>query len=243
MATNMGLPKLLQPSKKKVQKDSVIAIFESLRKNRVQLHLTEPKCDQVLTFLISKIEPAKNTIELLSLLPDTTLPPSGDISYSLATLPNSTQNMAFSTQLLGSKNEGLDIFYFQLPETVENIEQRLTRRTSVSINQHFQIIINDIDDEPLLGRLEDISTAGMKASFDGDLREKLQPSEMQRLCNIEQENGLQMEHQLEIVYVRYNGVSKSSTVGCQFVEIDETQNRELFTFISGLHLKQYHKYL
>lgn len=239
----MGLLRLLGPNEKKIRRDTVIATLERLRKNRIQLHLAEPQCDQVLTFIISKIDSTKNSMELLSLAPDTSLPPSDNICYSLVTLPNNVENAKLSTQLMGCKNEGLDLFYFAIPEHIESIEQRMSKRTAVSINQNFQTIINDINGMPCIGRLEDISIAGMKTCFEGDLRENLKADGVKRLCNVELKDGTQIEHTLEIVYVSYNGTSKTTVIGCKFCEVNEKQKRELFTFISNLHLKQFHKYL
>ena len=180
-----------------------------------------------------KVEPRKGTLTL-----------SSDVKYSglEANVPTDFQSQSggirleFQSSLLGGDDSLSNRLFsecrIRYPETMRFNQLRHAAR--IDCNSMDDILVSLFtEDLKLQGKVQDISTTGVKVRFEGNLAYQFKHSRMVTDCRMRLPDGAILSARLKILGFFYDPESDISYIRCYFLEISEDKEMQLKELINA----------
>ena len=133
---------------------------------------------------------------------------------------------------------GIPFFHVPLPKSMLYQQRRKADRfrlpLSVTTNGASISLFRNDPDEPMTGRVIDISVGGCRAEFDGPASPPVDCDEQVDTCSISIPNLLELSAKAAIRHFSYNEQSRKLTCGIELTEMHVTDRRRLEQFIQSI---------
>ena len=133
---------------------------------------------------------------------------------------------------------GIPFFHVALPESMLYQQRRKAARfrlpLRVATNGASVSLFRTNPDEPMTGRVIDISVGGCRAEFDGPASPPVDSDEQVETCAISIPNLLELNAKAAIRHFSFNEDSKKLTCGIELTEMHVTDRRRLEQFIQSI---------
>lgn len=134
----------------------------------------------------------------------------------------------------------LPFFHVALPQSILFQQRRRTDRhrlpMRVATNGASVALFRDTDtDQPMIGRVLDISAGGCRAEFDGPAEPPVDADEQISACAISIPNLLELNAKAAIRHFSYDAQNSKLTCGIELTEMHVTDRRRLEQFIQSLN--------
>ena len=134
---------------------------------------------------------------------------------------------------------GVPFFHVPLPDSVLYQQRRKAARFRLPLRvatngASVRLFRDSNDDQPMVGRVIDISAGGCRAEFDGQAVPPMNDDEQVDVCAISIPNLLELNAKAAIRHFSYDDESRTLICGIELTEMNVTDRRRLEQFIQSL---------
>jgi hypothetical protein len=113
------------------------------------------------------------------------------------------------------------------PSKIIYRQKRKAMRVNFADQQNFSIILFTDQGDPVSGRVEDMSTSGVKARFPGYLIEQFEESKVIADCGLLLPEGTRVKARVEVLGTIYDFEQDATLIRCQFMELDSNADLQI----------------
>lgn len=143
--------------------------------------------------------------------------------------------ISFTTRIESmDQSSGIALYLAKLPTSMNYLQRRSHYRASVSLARTLPVFLMLENGDRIEGRLRDISTSGIGASFPHDLPESVVDSRYAQDCSIALPTGETIDCLIEICFVNRSLYDNARVVGARFVRLGPLQQSIVARFVTAL---------
>ncbi|MAZ66381.1 MAG: hypothetical protein CMF25_04670 [Kangiellaceae bacterium] len=141
----------------------------------------------------------------------------------------------FNSVFLGEKEQnGLSFYKLAYPHKVTYQQRRVTPRVEIPASQRANITVKTNHGHMLIGQLVDLSTAGIKAIFIGDMSGQLPVNELITTSILRVGERTRLPVSIHVRNLRYNPNSDKTTMGASLDETSQDTQRLILQLIKSI---------